>query len=73
LAMRCFPPTSVEEAVTVQQHHLCFVIGQLRCNSHFAGLFLASVALLNSYLLWVPFKAGIKLDSDRRVVCGKKS
>ena len=36
--------------ITVQQHRICVVIGLRMCIAHFAGLFLASAALLNSYL-----------------------
>ena len=36
--------------VKVQQHRICVVIGLLMCKTaHFAGLFLASTALLNFY------------------------
>jgi hypothetical protein len=48
--------------VTVQQHHICFGIGLLMCNSRFASLFRASAALLNSYISWFSFNSGIKLD-----------
>ncbi len=41
-------------AVTIQQHPICFVIDLLMYESvHFASLFLAYGALLNSYSAWV--------------------
>jgi hypothetical protein len=44
----------VKKKVTIQQHPICFVIGLLMYESvHFAGLFLAYRALLNSYSAWV--------------------
>ena len=37
-------------SVTVQQHHICFVIGLLMCKTaHCADLFRAYAALLDSY------------------------
>jgi len=40
--------------VTIQQHLICFVIGLLMYEPvHFAGLFLAYEALLNSYVTCV--------------------
>jgi hypothetical protein len=42
------------QALTIQQCPICFVIGLLMYESvHFADLFLAYGALLNSYSAWV--------------------
>jgi hypothetical protein len=45
---------NIYNSVTIQQHPICFVIGLLMYESvHFADLFLAYGALLNSYSAWV--------------------
>ena len=40
---------SAAKKVTVQQHHICFVIGPLMCKKHTAQASFAHLRLLNSY------------------------